>query len=142
MAVLSSSETESQDSQPSGSQSRISPAALPRRYLWAAGAAIVLLVLIVSLATGGPGMDFPTTVSTSEVPTTGGNTITIEKSLREATGEAIDDGIDWLTEKGSWLFDGVSDAITYSLVYIETVLEWVPWPAMLVGLAVLSFAVI
>ncbi len=145
MAVLSRTDNETQDSQPDpsreGSQARFNPTHLPRRYFWAAGAALVLLVLIVSLATGGPEMDFPTTVSTAEVPTTGGATITIEKSLREATGEAIDDGIDWLTEKGSWLFDGVSDAITYSLVYIETVLEWVPWPAMLVGLAFLSFAV-
>ena len=84
MAVLSRTDNETQDSQQDasreGSQARFNPANLPKRYLWGAGSVLVLLVLIVSLAAGGPGMEFPTTVSTSEVPTTGGATITIEKS--------------------------------------------------------------
>ena len=86
-------------------------------------------------------MEYPTTVSSSEVETTGGNTITIEKSLRKVTGETIDDWANWLTTNGDWLFKGLETAIEYALVYIENVVKWVPWPAIVVGLALLSYAV-
>ncbi|MYA61295.1 MAG: proline/glycine betaine ABC transporter permease [Dehalococcoidia bacterium] len=86
-------------------------------------------------------MEFPTKVSSSEIQTTGGNTITLDKTVREVTGDTIDDSVSWVTREGAWLFNGLSDAVTYALVWIENVLKWIPWPAVVVGLALLSFAV-
>ena len=114
---------------------------MPRTYAWAMGVGLVIIVMLASLLMWGSNMEYPTTVSSSEVETTGGNTITIEKSLRKVTGEAIDDWANWLTTNGDWLFKGLETAIEYALVYIENVVKWVPWPAIVVGLALLSYAV-
>ena len=113
----------------------------PTIYRWLAGLAAVLLVLVVSLLVWGTEMGFPTTVSSSTVQTSGGGTVTLEKTVREVTGRAIDNAVGWVTKEGSWLFDSLSTAVTYALVYIENALKWVPWPAIVVGLALLSFAV-
>ena len=86
-------------------------------------------------------MEFPTTVSTSEVSTSGGGTVTLTKTVRQVTGNVIDDAVDWLTVEASWLFNGLSDGVTYALIFIEDVLKWSPWPAMVVGIALLAFAV-
>ncbi len=110
-------------------------------YRWLAGVAVVVIVLIVSLVFWGTEMGFPTTVSSSTVQTSGGGTVTLEKTIREVTGGAIDDAVGWITKEGSWLFESLSTAVTYALVYIENVLKWVPWPAIVVGLALISFAV-
>ena len=110
-------------------------------YRWLAGVAVVVIVLLVSLVLWGTAMEFPTTVSSSTVQTSGGGTVTLEKTVREITGSAIDDAVGWITKEGSWLFESLSTAVTYALVYIENVLKWVPWPAIVVGLALLSFAV-
>ena len=115
-------------------------AASPRNAL-IASAAIVLATLIVCLVFWEPGMEFPTTVSTSEEPTGAGNTVTITKTVRQVTGGWIDDAVNWLTVEGSWLFDGLSDWVTYALVFIEDVLKWLPWPVVVVSLALLAFAV-
>ncbi len=120
---------------------RITLGSLPPGYWWAAGLALVLVVMVVSLLMWGAGMDFPTTVSSREVPTANGGTVTLERSLRQVTGDAIDDAVDWLTVKGSWLLDALSDGVTHALVRIEDVLQWIPWPAIIIGLAILSFAV-
>ena len=114
---------------------------LRARYVWLPGAIAVLVVLVVSLLVWGPEMEFPTTISQSEAPTTGTRTVTLDRTVREVTGDAIDDGVEWLTEEGAWLFNGMSDAVTYALVAIEDMLRWVPWPAAIAALAVLSFAV-
>ena len=115
-------------------------AALPGWAKWGGGLAVVLVVMIACLAIWGSGMEYPTTVSTSEVPTTGGATITLEKTLRQQTGTAIDEVIRWVTVSGAWLFDGISTAINYALVYIEDFLKWIPWPAMVIALTLLAFA--
>ena len=111
-----------------------------RFYLWLAGLAVVLVLLVVSLIIWGPEMEFPTTVSTTTVPS-GANTVTLEKSVRQVTGGGIDDAVDWITVEASWLFDGLSTAVIHALVNIEKVLKWVPWPVLVVGLAMLSYAV-
>ena len=115
--------------------------AIPRIYFWLLGAGLVVIVMLACLLIWGPGMEYPTTVSSSEVATTGGNTITIERSLRQVTGQMIDDWASWLTRNGDWLFDGVKSGIQYALLYIENTLKWLPWPAIVIGLALLSFAV-
>ena len=45
-------------------------------------------------------MEYPTTVSTSEIPTSGGATITLEKTLRQQTGTTIDTVVQWMTVSG------------------------------------------
>ena len=113
----------------------------PTLYRWLGGVGAVLVVLVVSLVVWGTEMGFPTTVSSSTVQTSGGGTVTLEKTVREVTGGAIDDAVNWITKEGSWLFESLSTAVTYALVYIENALKWVPWPAIVVGLAILSYAV-
>ena len=120
---------------------RLTLGALPPRYLWLIGAAVVVTVMLVSLRIWGSGMGFPTTVSSSEVPTASGGTITLDKSLRQATGDSIDEAVTWLTVNGSWLLSGLKTAVVYALLYIENVLQWIPWPAIVVGLALLAYAV-
>ena len=105
------------------------------------GLAGVLVVLVVSLLIWGPGMEFPTTISQSEAETSGGGSVTLDRTVRNVVGDAIDDAVDWTTKSGSWLFDGLSDATAYALVNIEDVLKWLPWPAVVVALSLLAFAV-
>ena len=114
---------------------------VPRIYFWLLGFGLVVIVFLACLLMFGSNMEYPTTVSRSEVATTGGNTIEIERSLRQVTGQKIDDWATWLTVNGDWLFDGLKSAIQYALRYIEDTLKWIPWPAIVVGLALVSFAV-
>ena len=120
---------------------RIKLGAVPRRYLWLVGLAAVAAVLVVTLLVWGSGMGYPTTVSSSEVETSSGGVVTLERTVRDVTGDAVDDTVDWITKEGAWLFDGLNTAVTYALVYIEDALKWVPWPVIVVGLCLLSFAV-
>lgn len=148
MAVITRDESESRATQgtlsdakqPAESQ-RFALAAIPTIYRWLAGVVAVIIVMVVSLAMWGPGMEFPTTVSTSQVETSNGATITLERSVREVTGGAIDEAVRWLTVSGSWFFDGLSTGVTYALVYIEKGLTWIPWPAWIVALALVAWAV-
>ena len=115
--------------------------AIARRHPWLVGLGAVLAALAASLAVWGPNMDFPTTVSSSEIQTSSGNVVTLDRTVREVTGDAIDDAVSWITREGSWLFDGLSAGVTYALVRIEDVLKWLPWPVVIIGLALLSYAV-
>ena len=67
--------------------------------------------------------------------------MTLTKTVRQVTGNAIDEAVDWLTVEASWLFSSLSDGVTYALILIEDVLKWIPWPVIVLGLALLSFAV-
>ena len=110
----------------------------PRRYRWAAGFAAVAAVLLASLLVWGPEMGFPTTVSTE--PSSDGS-LTLEETARDVAAHAIDDTVTWMTTEGAWLFDGLGSVVTFALVNIERLLKWAPWPVVVVGLALLSFAV-
>ena len=115
--------------------------AVRARWQVYAGAGAVLAVLLVSLAIWGSNMEFPTTLSESEAATGGDNTVTLTRTVRGATGQAIDDSVDWLKREAAWLFNGASDVIGYALVNIEDALKWLPWPAVIVALGLLAFAV-
>ena len=131
------------DHAPSGSRIDSTASTLDvirRHYTWVAGLAMVGLALVVSLLLWGAEMGFPTTVSSSEVQTSGGGSLTLELTVREATSGAIDDVVDRITKDGSWLFDGPSTAADTVLLLIENGLKWVPWPAIVIGLALLSLA--
>ena len=97
-------------------------------YLRLIGAGVLVLLLIVCLAIWGSGMEFPTTVSSSEVATSGGGSITLERSIRDVTGSAIDDAVRWVTREGSWLFDGGSPSPCS--IKIEKALKWLPGPQL------------
>ena len=73
---------------------------------WFIGAGAVLALLIVSLIIWGPEMEFPTTVSTVE--STGDSSVELKRTVRQVTGDAIDDTVDWITVKANWLFDGTA----------------------------------
>ena len=108
------------------------------KYWWLGGAVLVAAVMVISLAFWGPGMEYPTTVA--YVASSDGST-SFPRSLRDVTGDAIDTGTKWVTVKGAWLFGGIKTAITYALKYLEDGLKWVPWPALVLGLTLASFAV-
>ena len=148
MATITSDEPDSGASQPipvttgaAGSAPRFTLGNLPNTYKWALGIAVVLIVLVASLLIWEPAMKFPTTVSTSQVETSNGVTITLKRSVRRVTGDAIDEAVSWLTKRGRWFFEGLSTGVTYALVYIEKGMTWIPWPAVVVGLALVSFAI-
>ena len=115
-------------------------AALPTRF-WLVGWGLVIVVWLATFGLWGPEMDFPTTVSRTEVKTENGGTLVLEKTIREFIGDAIDDAVDWVTREGSWLFDGLSNVVAYALVTIEDILKWVPWPTIVVALSLFAFAV-
>ena len=127
--------------QPNLSQSPGSKAATLPTSFWLVGWALVIAVWLTTFGLWGPEMEFPTTVSSTEVKTDNGGTLVLEKTVRELIGGGIDDAVDWVTREASWLFDGMSNAVAYALVTIEDTLKWVPWPAVVVALAFLSFAV-
>lgn len=114
--------------------------AVRRHYAWVAGLTVVGVVLLISLLLWGAEMGFPTTVSSSEIQTSGGGSLTLERTVREVASGAIDDAVTRITKDGSWLFDGLSAAVDTVLLLIENGLKWVPWPAIVIGLALLSFA--
>ncbi len=128
------------DMPPEESHAPPSKEALPR-YFWLVSWGLVIVVLLASFGIWGADMEFPTTISRTEVETDNGGTLVLEKTVRELIGGAIDDAVDWITREISWLFDGLSSAVAYSLVAIEDVLKWVPWPAVVVALALLAYAV-
>ncbi len=109
-------------------------------FRWMTGLAAVVIVLIVCLLAWGMEIEFPTTVSSFELPTSDGRAIMVTTSVRDVTGRAIDDAVKWTTKEGSWLFDGVSVAIAHILINIEKELKWLPWPTVVAGLALISFA--
>ena len=117
---------------------RITWAAIPTLYKAVAAVASVIAVLVICLVAWGPGMEFPTTVA--YVQSSDGST-TFPRSARSVTGDTIDAGTKWLTTNGRWIFQGIKNGITYALLYIETGLKWLPWPAVIVGLVLASYAV-
>ena len=119
-------------------ESRRAQSAHRMLYTWSTRAAVVAVVLAASLLIWGPEMGFPTTYS-HEISSDG--SLTLERTFRDVTAGAIDDAVDWLTVEGAWLFDMLSDVVNYALGRIETILKWIPWPALTVFLALLSYAV-
>ena len=113
-------------------------ARLSQFYLWAIGVAIVLLALLVSLQLWGSRMEFPTTLS---LETSTDGAVKLEKTIRGEASKTIDDTVDWMTIEGAWLFDGISNAVNFALVRIEGFLKWVPWPALVAALALVSLKV-
>ena len=130
--------TEELESQP---DVRLSDRLLKPGVLKVAVVAGVVLLLVICLAVWGPGMEYPTEVSSSTVTTTAGGTIQLTRTIRDETGAAIDEAVRWVTREGSWLFDGLSIAVTHALVNIERGLKWIPWPVIIAVVALVSYMV-
>ena len=140
MAEITSQRVTAEDEEGRAEEKPTSRLQNPQYRRLAIGAGILLL-LVVCLAVWGAGMEFPTTVSTTEVTTSSGGTITLTTTIRDETGAAIDSAVRWVTREGNWLFDGLSTAVTFALLNIEKALKWLPWPVIVVVLSIASFAV-
>lgn len=119
--------------------------ALPALYKAGAGLAAVVLVAIACWFIWGPFefrgeiMEFPTTVSTETKPA-GNTTIVVEQTVRDVTSAGIDNGVRWLNDRLRFFFNGIKSGVTYALVYISNFLQWVAWPAIVLGLVLLAYA--
>ncbi len=80
----------------------------------------VVAVGFVSGAIWGTGMEFPA-------------------AWGRPIGLQVDRFVDWMKINMDWLFDGSSDAVLQLLVWIEDFLVWVPWPATVLAVALLSW---
>ena len=91
--------------------------------VWYVGSAIALLVcLIVCLVIWEPGMAFPA-------------------EWGKPIGMKVDEWILWLTVNASWFFDGIKSVVTKVLVTIEDLLLWIPWPVVILGVALAAWKV-
>ena len=126
----------------SASETEEQPVRIPfgqrTRDRWILGIGAFAIALVLSLLIWGPEMGFYTTVTTEQ---SSDGSMTFDVSAREVVADSIDAFVSWLTLEASWAFDTLSTGVTYALVYIEEVLTWTPWPAVVVGLCLLSFAV-
>ena len=147
MADITSNQADSQTLRPGplamedSPAERFRPSKLRPLHIRLIGLGALLLLLVVCLAVWGAGMEYPTTVSTSEVQTSGGNSITVTKTVRDVSGSGIDEAVRWLQREGSWLFGGLNSAVVFVLIKIEQGLGWIPWPVIVVGIGILSFVV-
>ena len=85
-----------------------------------AGALVLVACLIICLVFWGPGMDFPA-------------------EWGKAIGSWVDDRILWLTREASWLFNGIKTVIIKVLVTIEDFLLWMPWPVVILAVALIAW---
>lgn len=54
-------------------------------------------------------------------------------------GNVIDDSVKWVTREASWLFDGLSDAVTIALVRLQQALLWIPWSTFIIVVGLLTW---
>ena len=88
----------------------------------AVGGAAVILTMVICLILWGSGMDFPV-------------------AWGESIGDTVDEWVLWLTREASWFFDGIKSIITKVLITIEDFLLWVPWPAVVLAVAITAWRV-
>ncbi len=94
--------------------------ALPNRYLYAGGLAVLLIASFVLIAIWGSEMGFP-------------------ENYSRTLSNGIDTAILWTTRNGAFIFDTISYAVLTFLLWVESVFSWVPWPTLILGVALLSW---
>ena len=57
-------------------------------------------------------------------------------------GTSINEAVRWTTREGEWFFDTLGYGIIMLLVWIKKGLIWIPWPAAMLGLTLLSWRMI
>ena len=108
--------------------------AIPPFLRWLAAAALVVVVLIVSLLAWGPGMDFPSEVNRQQ---TDGSLKSVE--ISRIISKEIKNATEWMVRNWGGMFDGIDFFITYTMVAFEDFLKWLPWPALFVAVTALAF---
>ena len=93
---------------------------LPDWSLYAGGLAVLLIASLVLIAIWGSEMGFPADY---------GRTLS----------DAVDTAIFWTTRNGDFIFDTISDAVLEFLLFVESVFLWVPWPTLILGVALLAW---
>ena len=51
----------------------------------------------------------------------------------------VNDSLRWVTRTGAPVFDNIADAVLSFLLFLENVLQWLPWPTVVLGIALLSW---
>ena len=143
MAVITRDEPDSGASQPAPATSGAAGGApkftlgnLPNTYKWALGIAVVLIVLVASLLIWEPGMEFPSKVSQLQDD---GSYKAVE--IGRIISAHVKDGTTWLVRNWGGLFDGIDLFITYTMVWLEDGLKWIPWPAAFLAIAGVAWLV-
>ncbi len=88
---------------------------------WARWSAIPALLAIVIVAIGWEdGREFPL-------------------DYGREIGLRIDEIIDWMTVNLDFIFSFIKEVLLTTLVWLEDVMLWIPWPAFIIGTAVLGW---
>ena len=95
---------------------------LPDWGKYAGGLAVLLIASLVLIAIWGAEMGFPADY---------GRTLS----------DTVDTAIFWTTRNGDFIFDTISDAVLEFLLFVEGVFLWVPWPTLILGVALLAWKV-
>ena len=66
--------------------------------------------------------------------------VTYPKQWTVPLADWINTGMDWFVETFRWLFQIVSGILVWPMGWIQDLLHWLPWPATLIGFAVLAYA--
>ena len=97
--------------------------------------AFVVLAAIF-LQTTGSDMEFPKVAhKTSQYTAEDGTVSVLDRDvfLGQPIAEGVDVATKWVTRKGDFIFDPISDGINYAILRITKTLLWVPWPALVVA---------
>ncbi len=140
MATITDPEPEFETEESSGQEARPKAswgvhllAAVPGRYRWLAGLAVVAVVLVVCLVGWESGMDFPSKVNQVQDD---GSDKNIE--INRIISGHIKDATTWLVGNWGGMFDGIDKAITVTMVQLEDGLKWIPWPVTMAAVAVVA----
>ena len=52
---------------------------------------------------------------------------------------SVNDSLRWLTRTGAPVFDSTADVVLSFLLFLENTLRWLPWPTVVLGIALLSW---
>ena len=142
MAVITSDETESQATAPPVAErarptmpSRLTLGTISPLYRWIAGVLTVLAVLVVCLVIWEPAMEFPSKVNLQQAD---GSYKSVE-SGRIVSGK-VKEGTTWMVRNWGGMFNGIDLFITYTMVWLEDGLKWIPWPAAFLVIAGVAWA--
>ena len=56
-------------------------------------------------------------------------------------GKCVDITVSWVTKHWGWIFRLISDVLTRVFVWLRDSLQWIPWPAFMVGAGILTWKV-
>ena len=129
-------ESDATEADTGGSPARLSLGNLPRPYKWAMGIAGVLIVMVASLLIWEPGMDFPSQVQQLQ-PDSSYKSVEISRII----SAHVKRGTTWLVRNWGGMFDAIDLFITYTMVWLEDGLKWIPWPAAFLAISGLAWAV-